>query len=352
MADPAHEATEDIIKLIERRIAKEYRRAEKEIGEKLDDYLRRFEKKDKTWQRWVEEGKKTQEEYEKWRVGQIAVGKLWEEKKNAIAKDMHNANLIARSIARGHMPEVYAVNFNYARYMIEHTGKIDTSFSLYSREVVEWLMRDNPNLLPSPGVDLTKRIYNGLDIRWNRQQLQSLMMQALLQGEDISAIADRISKTLGEKNHKAAIRNARTMATGSQNAGRYDSFKRAEDIGIDLVIEWAATLDERTRTSHRMLHGQRRKVGQPFEVDGIKILYPADCRGASDIPQSMIWNCRCTLLAWVKGYEHDTIKKSSKMGDLSYEDWLKEKPVYHPIDEQEKKRAAEKQKYINEYMNL
>ena len=41
----------------------------------------------------------------------------------------------------------------------------------------------------------------------------------------------------------------------------------------------------------------------------------------------MIWNCRCTLLAWVKGYEGDTVKSSPKMGDMSFEEWQKAKAI-------------------------
>ena len=60
-------------------------------------------------------------------------------------------------------------------------------------------------------------------------------------------------------------------------------------MGVDLTIEWSATLDNRTRHDHRLLHSQRREVDEPFEVDNIKILYPAQLGiGSSDISQSMI----------------------------------------------------------------
>ena len=102
---------------------------------------------------------------------------------------------------------------------------------------------------------------------------------------------------------------------------------RAEKQGVDLVIEWQATLDDRTRHSHRMMHGQRRKVDEPFVVDGVSILYPGQSSGpgSSDIPQSMIWNCRCTLLSWVKGFEGKTVTRSPDMGDMSFEEWQNER---------------------------
>ena len=101
----------------------------------------------------------------------------------------------------------------------------------------------------------------------------------------------------------------------------------------------------RTRHDHRRLHGQRRNVDEPFEVDGIKILYPAQGGpGSSDIPQSMIWNCRCTLLAWVKGFEGDTVKESPKMGDMSFEEWQQAKA--HPDTKVDREQYDEYRKHL------
>ncbi len=76
----------------------------------------------------------------------------------------------------------------------------------------------------------------------------------------------------------------------------------------------------RTRHDHMLHYGQRR------EADGINILYPAQLGvGFSDIPQSMIWNCRCTLPALVKGFEGETVKSSPKTVDMSFEEWRNHK---------------------------
>ena len=341
MADAGHEATEKIIAEMEKKLSKQYAQAEKEVKAKLDDYFRRFEAKDAKWQEWVKNGVKTDKQYKQWRTQQIAQGERWTALKEQLAADYQNANKIARSTIDGYMPEVYAINHNYGIYQIENGGELATSLTLYDRQTVERLMRDDPELLPPPGKAVSKAISQGRAERWSRQKLQSVMTQGILQGESIPKLATRLAKEVGESNRKAAIRNARTMATNAQNAGRYDSYRRARDKGIDLTIEWQATLDQRTRHDHRML---------PFEVDGIKILYPAQLKGAaSDIPQHMIWNCRCTLLAWVKGFEGETIRKTEKMNGMSFEEWLEARPVYNPIDLPEKKAAAIKASYIKEY---
>ncbi len=75
--------------------------------------------------------------------------------------------------------------------------------------------------------------------------------------------------------YHASVRYARTMTTSAQNAGRYESFHRAEKLGVDLTLEWQTTLDNQTRHSHRLLHGMGTTVDKPFVVDGVKIMYPA-----------------------------------------------------------------------------
>ena len=347
MPDIGHNDTEYIISIIEKRIKGEYSQAVSEIQDKLDNYLRRFKTKDETWKRWVEEGKKTEAEYKEWRTGQIAVGKRWEEMKDTLAKDYHNANVIARSIADGYMPEVYALNHDFATFQVEKDAKVDTSYTIYDRQTMERIMRDNPDLLPPPGRKLTNRIAAGLDVRWNRQQIQSVMMQALLQGESIPMIASRLAKKVGDSNYKAAIRNARTMATGAQNAGRVDSYKRAQDMGIKMKQCWVATLDSRTRHSHRQLDGETIEVGGTFS-NGCR--YPGDPRADG----RETYNCRCALIAQLEDFERDirntTLRNDPDIDGMTYEEWResrteKHNPITLPAEKAENIKWAHIKRY-------
>ena len=343
--DPAHDATERLLAEMEQKIAKEYAQAERELSAKIADYFRRFELKDQRWREWVKDGDKTKEEYQAWRVGQMAVGKRWESMKETIAQDLHHANDVARSIAYGYMPDVYAENFNYGTYEAEVGAKVDTSFTLYDKQTVERLMRDDPKLLPDPGKKKRAEIAAGQDVLWNKQQVQSVMMQGILQGESIPKLANRLAREVGEKDHRAAIRNARTMTTGAQNAGRVDSYKRAEDMGIKMVQEWRATLDMRTRHSHRQLDGERQPVGERFS-NGCE--YPGDPSG----DPAEIYNCRCTLRAVVAGLEPQARKyrDDSMIEGMTYDEWKEsrlEKP--EPITLQEEKGEAIRQAYLAEY---
>ena len=287
MADYGHNETEKLLRELENKIASEYRQAVKETQAKLDDYLRRYQIKDEAWRKMVANGTKTQAEYNQWRTGQIMVGNRWREMQQALAQDYHNANVIARSMINQYMPGVYALNHNYGTFEVEKGGRVDTSYTLYDRATVERLMRDNPELLQPPGKNMLERFAAGKDIRWQEGQIQSVMLQGILQGESIPNISKRIAQTLGESNHKSTIRYARTAATNAQNAGRQDAYTRAEKLGVNMRKKWIATLDNRTRHEHRQLDGQIVDTDEPFKVDGYELMYPGD----TSAPGYLVWNC-------------------------------------------------------------
>ena len=378
--DPAHAQTDKMLSEIERRIKVEYAQAEREIADKFKKYFdtnnenSAFNIKDKKWQKWVAEGKKDDKDYQKWRTGQLAMGKRWEEMRQTIAEDLHNTDKIAKSIAYGYMPDVYALNHDYGTFQVEKGSGYDTSYSLYSREAAERIFRDNPQMLPSPGKRVSQRIADGKAMRWNNQNVQSVMMQGILQGNNISDIATRLHNTVGgsfteedirnrdrktaeqiaeeltRKNRQAAIRNARTMVTAAQNGGRIDSYKRANQLGIKTRKQWLATLDHATRHAHRELDGERAEVDDPFVNEFGRIMYPGDPAAAP----ANVYNCRCTLIAAIKGHEIDSsdmsLRRNDKLKGMSYDDWKKEKQsTSRPILQQEEIGDAIRAGHIREY---
>ena len=63
-------------------------------------------------------------------------------------------------------------------------------------------------------------------------------------------------------------------------------------------------------------------------------------------------NCRCTILAFVKGYEHDTIKHSDKMGKMTFEEWLEAKPKPQNILHQKNLGDKFEEDYIKQYRKM
>ena len=355
MADQGHKLTDEVLADLEKRLHDEYEQAAKETQKKLDKYMKKYTTKDAIWKKSVEAGLKTQEEYDKWRLKAIAAGDRWEKMRDRIVADQLHVNQIAREIMDREMPGIFELNANFALYQVEHDAQIDTSLTLYNREAVDRILRDDPEMLLPPGRRVSQQIQEGKAKRWERQKIQSVMTQGILQGESIPKLASRLASAVADSDYKAAVRNARTMATNAQNAGRYDAYNRLTNNGVELTLEWAATLDNRTRHEHRLMHGQRRNVGEPFEVSGVKIMYPAQTGSFMSIenaPQELIWNCRCTILAFVKGYEHDTIKHSDKMGKMTFEQWLEAKPKPQDILHQKNRGDELEQDYIKWYRKI
>ncbi|MBR2680854.1 MAG: minor capsid protein, partial [Exiguobacterium sp.] len=305
--DKAHQMTDKIIEGMEKRLAREYKKANSEVAKKLREYLEKFAAEDKKQRGLLEAGEITAKDYSDWRFRHIMMNKRWSDMRETLSEDLHGVNNIAQNIARGGRADVYALNHNYAVYEMEHGSGIDTGLTLYNRDAVERMIKKDPQMLPPPGKRVSKRIAEGKDIRYNNRQIQSAMTQGILQGESIPELARRLEEVT-ERNYTAAVRNARTMATGAQNAGRMDAYERAEENGVELVIEWVATLDDRTRHDHRILHGKRIAVGETFSTPEGELRFPGDPLG----PPGEVYNCRCTTVSYVKGFEAGTVTNSPK----------------------------------------
>ena len=348
-SDPAHIATDEEIAKIEKLITKEYKKAHKEVSKKCEDYFAKFAAKDAKWQEWVAQGTKTQKEYKEWRQGQMLVGKKWEDLRDTLAQDYTNAAQITMSITKGFAPEVYAINHNYATFQVEKGAGLDTSYALYSKESVEYMYKGKPKLYHTYGKAVAKEIKEGKQYAWDRRRITSVLTQAILQGKSIPNITKSLEQvTAGD--HKAAIRNARTMMTGVQNAGRIDAMERAVDKGIPVQKQWLATLDMRTRHWHKALDGVIVDYDKPFHNEFGDIMFPGD----PDADGSNLYNCRCTLLPAIKGYALDvtdpSVRPNDKLGKMTYEEWLAEKKsISNPITLPEEKAATIKGAWWKKY---
>lgn len=309
--DAAFQETEELIAKMKKRLDTQYYAAEKETKKKLKDFLKEYETENKQKKADLKAGKITQDAYDSWLKSQAQSKKWLTEMVNTLSEDHATTDVKAMAIVRGFMPEAYAINRNFGAFEAEAGALVDTSFTLYDAHTVEALVRDRPNLLPEPKPDIPK------EMRWHKQQITNAITQGILQGESIPDIAKRLQKVT-DMDHNAAIRNARTATTGAQNAGRIDSYKDAEKLGIKLKQEWLATLDGRTRDSHRELDGERVEVGKRFS-NGCR--YPGDPQARPE----EIYNCRCTLVAAVEGVDQSDAPRNNKLEGMSYEEWKFEK---------------------------
>lgn len=333
--DYGHEQTDKELKSLIKALDKEYSEATKDLENKFNGFMKDFARKDDKMQELVNSGKMSEQDYLNWRRNQLLIGDRWKSMYDSMAKDLANVDQIAAGMINETLPSVYALNMNFGTYEIESGCRIDTGFTLYSRETVENLMKDDPKIIPKLTEKQKAKIAE--DELWNKKKLVSAVTQGILQGESIPKIADRLG-SVAKMDRNAAVRNARTYTTAAENKGRMDSYERADKIGIEVGKKWIATLDDRTRVEHRHLDGMVVPYKDMFSVDGYEILYPGD----PDAEPEMIYNCRCTLVTEIPGIQYNDERYDEKLGDMTYEEWK------HAKDRQPKEEVKEEKKEVSE----
>lgn len=315
MADYAHEWTDKQLEELEKRVAAVYRQAAEEMREKLERWYAEFKRLDEKKAALVKEGTLGKEEYLAWRKGKMVESGRLKALVDTLTEDFVNSDKIAMQIVRGDLTGVYALNANYAAYKIEQDTGVGLSWTLYDHSTVERMIREEPDVLPMPSVNIP------LDEQWNRKHLNNAITQGILQGESIPHIADRLQRIIG-MDRTAAVRSARTATTAAECAGRQDTYQRAKGMGIQLKKQWLATLDGKTRHAHRMLDGQTVDVEESFQVDGYKL----KCPGDPSAPGYLIYNCRCTMIS-VDKFHDQNAPRAAKLGEVSYEEWKAGKEI-------------------------
>lgn len=339
--DAVRKKIDRILKKNEKEIREIYIAAGVLLKALLDEYLKQYkEQDDRRRQEW-KDGKIKEQDYLQWRIATIIMTKRWLKTRGRITSELVDAATKARHTTIGYMPEVFRVAKNQSLVDIalqtaDMMGvDVETTTIGKGRIIKRTVTRSSPlanGLSPFPtkltvgssiSFDLvdehtalrlftTKdRIYHmmgnkkyaevqaGLRTPWEKQKVQSALLTSILMGEDVGQIAQRIADTVTVDNMSEAIRDARTMTTGAESAGRVDSYIEAEEKGIIMKQVWLATIgDGRTREAHLKLHHQKVDVGEPFRVDGDEIRFPGD----PTAPGYLVYNCRCAIAGEVVGF--------------------------------------------------
>lgn len=315
--DYGHSVTDKMLMTLEGKIKDEYRQASKEVEKSMDKYLARFKENDAKMAKLVDAGEITKKEYVEWRTKQMMISDKWLSMRDELTDVYMNADKVASGLIKDSTYEAYALNHNYGVFEAEKGAKADTNYTLYNKDSVARLVKDNPDLLPPPGKRTSEKIRSGKLKRWNQQQIQSVMTQSMIQGQSVPKIAKNLAARMGEKNVYSHIRAARTMITSAENAGRLDSYRRSKDMGIEMQKQWMSTHDGRTRHSHRALDGETIPVDEEFSNG---LMFPADPDG----PPEEVYNCRCTLVARVFSVDGIDISDIPDETGEDFEEWLEE----------------------------
>lgn len=303
--------------ILDRRLARVYREAQKDLQKKLDDFTKKMEKENQKKLAALKAGKITEEEYRDWLSLKVFQGQQWRDKVEIATETLLQSNRKALTLIRDEQMNVFSENANFEAYTTEKAVP-GASFELYDVASVDRLVREKPELLPRKTVNGRK------DKAWNQGNISNVIAQGIIQGESIQKIARRMARNTAEKNKSAMIRYARTAMTGAQNAGRIETMHRTEDMGIKVRKQWLATLDGRTRDAHRMLDGQEQDVDKPFQSELGPIMYPGDPAAAP----GNVYNCRCTLVSVYPKFEkakwqgERRDQETHKMiQDMTYSEW-------------------------------
>ena len=179
---------------------------------------------------------------------------------------------------------------------------LTANFDIYNEETVKRLQEEDPDILPTYSIDKRK------DLAYNKKQVTAAITSAVIQGKSIDKIADDLQTRMTSINRSGAIKTARTAITSAQNGGTLASMKELAAMGIEVQKEWVATLDDRTRPTHRALDGQRRDLDKAFS-NGLQ--YPGDSRGSA----GEVWYCRCTIISYIPEYDSDDEPR------VTYSEW-------------------------------
>lgn len=271
---------------LEMRIAEEYSNAFLELKERAEKYFSTFESAYDRKLEDLEAGIITDDEFRRWYRNALLNNAAWDDKVAQLAERVTQANKICSAYINDTTPSIYSLNANYEAYRISQADD-GVSFSIYSEQTVKDLIMRGELRLPQA------RINTAVDLEWNKKKMNSAIISGILQGKSIRDIAKQL-EIVTNSNKASAIRNARTAVTMAQNQGRQNTFERAEDMGIKIQKEWMATLDSRTRDSHRDMDGERVPIDSYFSN---RLKFPADPEGEP----SEVYNCRCTMISVMKG---------------------------------------------------
>lgn len=321
--DYAHKMTDAELAKLEQRIAKLYKEAADELTDTVKAYFEQFEKRDAAMKEKIDAGEITEQQYKQWRLAQMGRGNRFTALRDKVAERYTNANETAVAYVNDATPGIYSLNRNYAAYKIEQVSD-KADFTLWDEQTVKRLIVEQPDLMPY--YPPKRALQRGIDLKYGKQQITGSVTSSILQGKSIPKIANDLQQRMQDMSRASAIRTARTAVTAAQNAGRLDTYRAAQNMGIKLKKQWLATLDNRTRHAHAMLDGQTVDVDKPFKVDGYELMYPGD----SSAPGYLVYNCRCTQISEVDGEDTSSVGRRARdpetgqwvlVGDMTYAEW-------------------------------
>ena len=199
-------------------------------------------------------------------------------------------------------------------------GFIGTMYDLQGQGIPMMLPLDQEEMVRAVQTDskISQGLYTrlGEDVDMLKTKITAQVSRGISTGMDWKQVAKQLAAytNIGFNN---AVRITRTEGHRVQVQSTMDACYKASDMGCDVVKQWDASMDKRTRKSHAKVDGEIRELDEPFSNG---LMFPSDPSGGA----SEVVNCRCALLQRAKWAldddELETLKERAKYFKLDKTD--------------------------------
>lgn len=227
-------------------------------------------------------------------------------------------------------------------------GFTSAMYSLHKQDIPIVLPIDQKQVVRAMTIDskISKGLYSrlGEDVDRLKQRIANNISRGVAAADSYANIARNIANgsKIGFNN---AMRITRTEGNRIANQAKFDASAKAKEKGADVLKQWDAALDGKTRPSHRRVDGEIRELEEKFSNGLMK---PSDSNGEA----AEVINCRCTLLQrarWaLDDDELETLKERAKYFELDKtEDFNDFKEKYlKAADSVQKQEIVKRAKFV------
>lgn len=190
---------------------------------------------------------------------------------------------------------------------------VGTMFDLQGQGIPLCFPLDQESMVRAVQLDskISEGLYNaiGENVADLKKHITSEVARGIASGATFSDIARQLrTRMTGDGYDKAGgmlYRSkliARTEGHRIQCQGTMDACHKAKEKGANVVKQWDATLDAKTRDSHARVDGEIRELDKPFSNG---LMFPGDPDGGA----AEVCNCRCALMQRAKwNLDEDELK--------------------------------------------
>lgn len=171
---------------------------------------------------------------------------------------------------------------------------VGTMYTLYHQDVPVIVPIDQNAVIKAVTIDSKVKdgVYTALGV--DMTHLKKTIANEITRGIASGLLYDDITRNISNA-AMIPMRRARTItrteAGRVQEQASFDAAEKAKEAGADVVKQWSAVRDGKTRDSHRALDGQVRELNEPFSIGTHKAMHP---HGFGLAEEDI--NCRCTML--------------------------------------------------------